>query len=308
MRRAIFGPVLLALAVLVPATATATEVPGTDCAVFPANNIWNTRVDSLPVHDMSETWLASAGAGSAGLHPDFGPPDYGIPFDVVGRGHDDVEVDFLYANESDTGPYPFDARTSIEGGSDHHALIVERGTCRLYELFDASWNDGDPKAGSGAIFDLDRNRLRPETWTSADAAGLPILAGLVRWDEVKAGNIRHAIRFTVDCTTEAYLWPARHEAGVSDPDCPPMGARFRLRAGFDLSGFGAKARTILLAMQRYGLMLADNGSNWYFQGRVDDHWTNRLLDQLKTVPASAFEAVDVSACMVDVDSGRADCP
>ena len=266
MRRSALLLVLVAAAI-VPASASA-GVPGTHCDVFPANNIWNIRVDSLPVHDMSATWLASASANSTDLHPDFGPPDYGIPFDVVGPGHDKVEVDFVYADENDAGPYPFDARTSIEGGSDHHALIVERGTCRLYELFDAGWNSGNPKAGSGAIFDLDRNRLRPETWTSADAAGLPIFVGLVRWDEVKAGSIRHAIRFTVDCTTEAYVWPARHEAGVADPDCPPMGARFRLKASFVLTGFGAKA---------------------------------------KTVPASAFEAVDASACMVDVDSGRADC-
>lgn len=306
MRRLSVFVVLIAIMAM-PALARA-DVPGTDCRVFPANNIWNTRVDSLPVHEMSDTWLASASADSTDLHPDFGPPDYGIPFDVVARGHDEVTVDFLYADESDPGPYPFDARTRIEGGSDHHALIVERGTCLLYELFDARWNGGNPEAGSGAIFHLDRNVLRPETWTSADAAGLPILAGLVRWDEVKAGSIRHAIRFTVDCTTEAYLWPARHEAGVHDPDCPPMGARFRLKSSFDLTGFGAKAKTILRAMQRYGLILADNGSDWYFQGTVDDRWTNRLLDELKSVPAAEFEAVDVSECMVDIDSGRADCP
>jgi hypothetical protein len=226
----------------------------------------------------------------------------------VGRRQAKVRVRFTYADESDPGPYPFDARTPIEGGSDRHVLVVERGTCRLYELFGASWNQGDPRAGSGAVFDLDSNRLRPDTWTSADAAGLPILPGLVRRDEVEGGSIDHAIRFTVSCTTDAYVWPARHEAGVNDPDCPPMGARFRLKASFDLDGFSPKARTILRAMQTYGLMLADNGSNWYFQGTRDGHWRNDLLDQLKTVPASAFEAVDVSACMVDVDSGKADCP
>jgi hypothetical protein len=226
----------------------------------------------------------------------------------VGRRHAKVRVRFTYADESDPGPYPFDARTPIEGGSDRHVLVVERGTCRLYELFGASWNQGDPRAGSGAVFDLDSNRLRPDTWTSADAAGLPILPGLVRRDEVEGGSIDHAIRFTVSCTTDAYVWPARHEAGVNDPDCPPMGARFRLKASFDLDGFSPKARTILRAMQTYGLMLADNGSNWYFQGTRDGHWRNDLLDQLKTVPASAFEAVDVSACMVDFDSGKADCP
>ena len=260
------------------------------------------------MHELSDTWLRSADARSTDLHPDFGPPSYGLPFDVVGRRHAKTHVRFSYADESDRGPYPFDARTPIEGGSDRHALIVERGTCRLYELFAASWNDGEPRAGSGAVFDLDSNRLRPDTWTSADAAGLPILPGLVRWDEVKAGSIDHAIRFTVSCTTDAYVWPARHEAGVHDPDCPPMGARFRLKANFDLDGFSARARTILRAMQTYGLMLADNGSNWYFQGTRDGHWRNHLLDQLKTVPASAFEAVDVSSCMVDADSGQADCP
>jgi len=283
-------------------------VPASDCRLFPANNIWNTRVDPLPVHPMSATWLASASADSTDLHPDFGPPDYGLPFDIVGRGHDDVDVDFLYADESDPGPYPFDGDTPIEGGSDRHALIVEKGSCVLYELYASEWNGGDPQAGSGAIWDLGSNRLRPDGWTSADAAGLPILPGLVRWDEVKAGSIQHAIRFTVACTTQDYLWPARHEAGVSDPDCPPMGARFRLRSDFDLSGFSPKARTILRAMQRYGLMLADNGADWYFQGTRDGHWHNGLLDQLKTVPASAFEAVDVSGCMVRSNSGKADCP
>lgn len=295
-------------AVLAPASAQAAPVPGSDCEVFPETNVWNTRVDALPVHDMSDTWLRSADAGSTDLHPDFGPPGYGLPFHVVGRHHSGVRVAFDYASESDRGRYPFDARTPIEGGSDRHALIVRRGSCRLYELFAARWNDGRPRAGSGAIFDLGSNDLRPAGWTSADAAGLPIFAGLVRWDEVQQGSIEHAIRFTVACTTDDYVWPARHEAGVADADCPPMGARFRLKANFDLSGFSPKARTILLAMQRYGLMLADNGSNWYFQGTRDRHWRHGLLDQLKSVPASAFEAVDVSACIVEPDSGLAACP
>jgi hypothetical protein len=302
---------LLVASVVIGATAlsvSAAEVPGTDCRVFPASNVWNTRVDGLPVHEMSDVWLRSANASTTDLHPDFGPPSYGIPYTTVGRGHETVDVRFRYADESDRGPYPFDARTPIEGGSDRHAIMVERGTCRLYELFDARWNGGNPNAGSGAIWDLDSNRLRPATWTSADAAGLPVLAGLIRWDEVKAGEIPHAIRFTVDCTTDDFIWPARHEAGVSDPDCPPMGARFRLRSDFDLSGFSPKAKVILRAMKRYGLLLADNGSDWYFQGTVDGHWRNALLDQLKSVPASAFEAVDESACMVDRDSGKADCP
>ena len=287
--------------------ARAAEVPGTGCRVFPASNIWNTRIDSLPVHPMSDAWLRSANASSTDLHPDFGPPDYGMEFVAVGRSHATTAIDFLYADESDRGPYPFDARTPIEGGSDRHALMVQRDTCRLFELFDARWNGGNPRAGSGAIWDLDSNRLRPPAWTSADAAGLPILPGLVRWDEVVVGSIPHAIRFTVSCTTDSYVWPARHEAGVSDQDCPPMGARFRLVSDFDLSSFSPKAKIILRAMRRYGMFVADNGSDWYFQGTRDGHWRNALLDELKTVPASAFEAVDESACMVDPDSARADC-
>lgn len=294
--------------IAVPVPASGAPVPGSRCDVFPANNVWNTRIDSLPVNPMSDRWLRSADAPTTNLHPDFGPPSYGIPFDVVGRAHPKVPIDFLYANESDPGPYPFDARTPIEGGSDRHALTVQRGTCTLYELYDARWNGGNPTAGSGAIFDLGSNRLRHDSWTSADAAGLPILPGLVRWDEVADGKIAHAIRFTVDCTKDAHIWPARHDAGVNDPDCPPMGARFRLKSDFDLTSFSHKARVILRAMQRYGMFVADNGSNWYFQGTVDDHWKNALLDELKSVPASAFEAVDESTCMVKPNSARAACP
>jgi hypothetical protein len=307
MRRGVVVSVVTAVALLAP-PAHAAPVPGTNCDLFGSTNIWNTRIDALPVAPMSDTWLRSANAGSTDLHPDFGPPSYGMPFASVGRAHRDVRIRFAYADESDREPYPFDARTPVEGGSDRHALIVERGTCRLYELFDARWNGGNPRAGSGAIWDLDSNRLRPDGWTSADAAGLPILPGLVRWDEVADGAIRHAIRFTVDCTTDSYVWPARHEAGVSDPECPPMGARFRLRSDVDLSGFSAKAEVILRAMKRYGLILADNGSDWYFQGTRDGHWRNALLDELKSIPASDFEAVDESDCMVSADSGRADCP
>ena len=298
---------MLAALLLLGPVALAAEVPGTDCAVLPRSNIWNTRVDQLPVHEMSDAWLRSSDASDTDLHPDFGPPPYGIPFTIVGRHHEKVALSFLYEDESDPGPYPFDGRTPIEAGSDRHALMVERGTCRLYELFAAEWNDGGPTAGSGAIWDLDGNRLRPVTWTSADAAGLPIFPGLIRWDEVAAGRIPHALRFTVSCTTDAYVWPARHEAGVADPECPPMGARFRLRSDLDLSGFGTKARVVLRAMQRYGMFVADNGSDWYVQGTRDGRWRDRLLDQLKTVPASAFEAVDTSSCVVHPDSARADC-
>ena len=190
--------------------------------------------------------------------------------------------------------------------------MIDRDTCVLFELFAARWNGGAPTAGSGATFDLGLNDLRPAGWTSADAAGLPIFPGLVRYDEVEAGLIDHAIRFTIACTTDAYVWPARHEAGTSDRRCPPMGARFRLRRGFSLNGFGDDARVILRAMKRYGMFVTDNGSDWYFQGTRDPGWTNDLLDELKNVPASAFVAVDARGCKISGGSAAfaydADCP
>jgi hypothetical protein len=297
---------------IVPATASTpaphgalAPVPGTSCDVFPADDVWNLDVSNLPVHPKSKVWKQSAHARTTLLHPDFGHAPYGFPFDVVDGSHPLVDVDFRYAAESDIGPYPFGAETQIEGGSDEHALMVDADSCTLYELYDAHWNGGNPDAGSGAIFDLGSNALRPAGWTSADAAGLPILPGLVRYAEAEAGAIDHAIRFTVDCTRNRSVWPARHQAGVRDSTCPPMGARFRLRAGFDIGGFGADAQVILTALQRYGMIVADNGSDWYFQGTTDARWTDGLLDQLKSVPASAFVAVDESACKVAVDSGQA---
>ncbi len=303
MRKGALGITLVFVLGCLPSTAVAAPVPGTPCDVFPADNVWNMDVSNLPVHPKSKTWKRSASAGATLLHPDFGASPYGFPFDVVASDHPKVSVDFTYASESDPGPYPFDATTQIEGGSDRHALMIDEGNCILYELYAANWNHGSPKAGSGAIFDLASNALRPAGWTSADAAGLPIFPGLVRYDEVQAGVIDHAIRFTVDCTTTKYIWPARHQAGVRDKACPPMGARFRLRAGFDISGFSSDARVILRAMQHYGMIAADNGSDWFFQGTEDPGWKDGLLDQLKTVPASAFVAVDESGCKVSPDSG-----
>jgi hypothetical protein len=285
--------------------AARAPIPGTSCQVMPADDVWNLDVSNLPVHPRSREWKRSAHARTSLLHPDFGAPPYGLPFTVVDGTHPVVDVDFLYADESDPGPYPFGADTPIESGSDQHALMVNADTCTLYELYDAHWHPGNPDAGSGAVFDLGSNALRPAGWTSADAAGLPILPGLVRYDEVEAGSIDHAIRFTVDCTRNAFIWPARHRAGVRDRTCPPMGARFRLRAGFDTSGFSADARVILTALQRYGMIVADNGSDWYFQGTTDARWSDALLDQLKRVPAAAFVAVDESACKVAPDSGQA---
>ncbi|HEY7477578.1 MAG TPA: hypothetical protein VIB62_05005 [Actinomycetota bacterium] len=306
--------VLLCLTAWTP-PAGARPVPGTSCQVFPADNAWHLDVSNLPVHAKNRVWKRAMHSGSTLLHPDFGPPSYGIPFDVVGAAHRTVRVDFRYASESDRRPYPFGPDITVEGGSDRHAIMIDRSDCTLYELFDARWNGGDPKAGSGAIFHLEgprANDLRPAGWTSADAAGLSIFAGLLRYDEVRAGLVDHAIRVTADCTSNRYLWPARHEAGSGPRSCPPMGARFRLKANFDLDGYGATARVVIRAMQTYGLIVADNGSDWYFQGTVDGHWTNALLDQLKRIPARAFQAVDASACRVSPGSAAfaygAGCP
>jgi hypothetical protein len=278
--------------------AGAADVPGTTCSVFPANNVWNMDIRKLPVHAKSATWKRATHASSTRLHPDFGPPSYGIPFDVVPSSHPKVSIDFHYEDESDPGPYPFGGDVQIEGGSDRHAIMIDEGTCLLYELFGVRRNGGHPTAGSGAIFDLGANALRPAGWTSADAAGLPIFPGLVRYDEVFGPDpgIHHALRFTVGCTKKAYIWPARHQAGVADPDCPPMGARFRLRVGYDITGYPSRAQIVLRAMKRYGMIVADNGSDWYFQGSVDPRWTYAFVDQLKRVPAAAFVAVDESAC------------
>jgi hypothetical protein len=252
------------------------------------------------------------------LHPDFGPSGedtpYGIPFDVVDGDHPKVGVkidgpDGGYPEESDPGPYPFDADTRIEGGTgstgDRHALIIDRDNCVLYELYHAYWNDGNPTADQGSVFALRSNDLRPDGWTSADAAGLPIFAGLVRREEVVAGEVDHAIRVTAQRTDRSYLWPARHQAGArSDPTLPPMGARFRLKADFDISGYRPDTQVILRAMKKHGLIVADNGSNWFFGGASEEGWDNDMLDELKTIPAGRFEAVDASSLMADPDSGR----
>jgi hypothetical protein len=297
---ALVGPLLGASPV------EAAPVPPTSCVVFPADNIWNTDISGLPVHPRSAQWLASTAAATTNLHPDFGGPPYGFPFNVVDNTHPLVPVTFQYSSESDPGPYPVGADTSIENGSDHHALIVNRDTCTLYELFNLAGSGSSWTAGSGAIFHLGSNALRPSGWTSADAAGLPILPGLVRWDEVQAGAINHAIRFTAQQSDKSFLWPARHQAGTAaDPSLPPMGARFRLKAGFNLAGFSPQAQVILRALQHYGLILADNGSNWFFSGTEDAAWPNSLLSELKTVPASSFEAVDESSLMLDPNSAAA---
>ena len=295
---------LIAASFLIAGPVAAGPPPGTSCAVFPDDNVWHLDVSNLPRHHRSDVWLHSTHARRTLLHPDFGPPAYGIPFDVVDASHADVGIDFQYAGESDAGPYPFGQDIQIEGGSDRHAIMVDADTCTLYELYAAHWNGGAPTAGSGAVFDLASNALRPDGWTSADAAGLPIFAGLLRYDEVVSGAVDHAIRMTVSCTHDTYVWPARHRAGTNDRRCPPMGARFRLRAGFDARAFDPDTRIVIRAMKRYGMIVADNGSDWYFQGTVDPNWPVSLVEQLKQIPARAFVAVDEHACRVAPDSGQ----
>ncbi|MGE3835094.1 MAG: hypothetical protein AB7H43_09945 [Acidimicrobiia bacterium] len=289
----------------------AAPPPGAEaCPVFPDDSYWHADVSGLPVHERSAAWLATMGGGGRRLHPDFGPSGgalpYGIPYDVVGGGEPKVGVRFDYDDESDPGPYPFSERTTIEGGSDRHALVIDRDACVLYELFAADWNGGDPTAGSGAVYDLRSNALRPDGWTSADAAGLPIFPGLLRLDEVRAGHVDHAVRVTASQTDGSYRWPARHEASsANDPNRPPMGAWFRMRADVDISGYRPETQVILTAFKTHGLIVADNGSNWYFTGSADEGWDGAVLDELKSIRAESFEAVDASALMVSPDSGRA---
>lgn len=278
--------------------------PAKSCQLFPADNAWNRRVDTLPMASGSTATVASIGATKT-MHADFGSGLWnggpiGIPFTVVGKGQRKSTVRFEYADESDRGPYPIPADVRIEGGAtadgDRHALIVDRDACRLYELYALRRVGGRWTAGSGAIWDLRSNRLRPAGWTSADAAGLPILPGLARYDEVAQGRIDHALRFTVSRTQRAYVWPARHAASsLTDPALPPMGARLRLKRDFDISGFPRQARIVLEALKEYGMIVADNGSDWFVSGAPDPRWSNDDLHTLGRVPGSAFEVVDASS-------------
>jgi hypothetical protein len=290
-------------------------IPGTKCQVFPADNFWHADVRSLPVDAHSAAWLAAMGASTRKLHPDFGPADgaqavpYGIPITVAPPGYPRVPVVFQYADESDQLSYPLGSATQIEGGAnsggDQHAIVVTADTCELFETWDTEQTSSGWTAGSGAHWSLNSDALRPAGWTSADAAGLPILPGLLRWDEVASGHVDHAIRFTTNATDSAYLWPARHDAGSANASLPPMGARFRLKASFNIAGFSPQAQTVLRAMQTYGLVLADNGSPWYFQGDASTGWPDALIEELKTIPANAFEAVDTSSLEISANSGAA---
>ncbi|TML34812.1 MAG: hypothetical protein E6G29_09555 [Actinobacteria bacterium] len=309
VRRPLAG--LLALALLGgaiwAASAGGHPVKGAPhCRIFPANNPWNQRVDKLPVASNSAAIVKSIGGGT-GLHPDFGSGLYngepiGIPYTTVSHNQHKVHVKFQYASESDKGPYPIPTNVPIEGGrhstGDRHALIVDRDACRLYELYalyppkpgKTAW-----RAGSGAIWSLNSNHLRPKTWTSADAAGLPILPGLARYEDLKHGGIDHALRFTVSRTRRAFIYPARHYASdLTDSRLPRMGERLRLKAGYDISHFPKQARAVLRALKIYGMIVADNGSDWYISGAPNSHWNNDGLHSLGQVKGGAFEVVDTT--------------
>ena len=281
------------------------------CAVFPADNIWNVPIDALPVDANSAAYIATIGA-STGMHADFGSGTWeggpiGIPFVNVPGTQPNVTINFIaYPGESDPGPYPIPPDAPVEWGSDHHVLVIETGNCVLYELYHAVYQpDGSWNADSGAIFPLNSNALRPDGWTSADAAGLPIFPGLVRYDEVAAGEIRHALRFTVPETRRAYVWPARHFASeLTGTQYPPMGQRFRLKADVNISSFSTEVQVILRALKKYGMIVADNGAAWYLSGAPDERWNNDDLAELSRIHGSDFEAVDVSSLMVDPDSGQ----
>ncbi len=262
------------------------------CAIRPPSDPWNQDITGLAVHPMSDTWVTAIGQ-SQRVHPDFGSnPDYGIPFTVVPENQPLVPITFTdYADESDPGPYPLPPDAAIEAGSDAHVLVVQQGTCKLYETGNSSYVNGAWSASGGAIFDLKSSSYRPETWTSADAAGLPILPGLARYEEVRSGTITHALRFTAPVTQRGYIFPASHFAGTTNPARPPMGARLRLRADFNTNGYSGDSLVILNALKKFGMILADNGSPWYISGATDTRWNDDDLNQLKSVPATAFDVV-----------------
>jgi hypothetical protein len=296
--------VAVAAVIGLPALVSAHPVAG--CPVFPANNPWNQRVDRLPVASDSARMIASIGPG-APVHPDFGSGLYngepiGIPFAIVSSHTRRVPVSFQYASESDRGRYPLPRAVPIEGGygstGDRHVIVVDRSSCLDYELFAAYPHDGGRRwsAGSGAIFNLRSNHLRPAGWTSADAAGLPILPGLARYSDLAAGQLDHALRFTAPCTAARYVYPARHEASTcSGASLPPMGLRVRLKASVNVSALPYQARVVAVALKRYGMILADNGSPWFISGAPDRRWNNDALHLLGRLTGRDFEVVDTSS-------------
>jgi hypothetical protein len=312
------GGVALAAAVVIDGPANVHELadrvipPGPtvgNCSVFPSDNAWNQNVSSAALHPSSTAIINTIqSVGSDNLHPDFGEnPEYGIPYVIVPPEQPLVPINFTaYGNQSDPGPYPVPDDAPIEGGAgsggDRHVLVVRQGTCDLFELYRAFKTGSGWNADSAAHFDLGSNALRPLGWTSADAAGLPILPGLVRYEEVAAGEIKHAIRVTFSQTQAGYILPATHYASSrTNPLLPPMGMRLRLKASFDTSQLSGQARVIAVAMQRYGLIVADNGSNWFFQGAPNPGWDDDQLEQLKSISGDNFEVVDTGPVLTTTD-------
>ncbi|WP_203718104.1 hypothetical protein [Asanoa siamensis] len=293
-------------------TPTATR-PAAGCTgALPADNVWRADVTRLPVHPRSAAMVASIGAGAA-MHPDFGSGTWegapiGIPVTVVPGGQKKVDVSFEYASESDRGPYPIPADAKVEGGpqadGDRHVIAFDKTACKVYELFSAYPQGGGWRAGSGAVFDLRANKLRPSGWTSADASGLSIFAGLVRYEEVAAGRIDHAIRITVPKTRTGFTWPATHSASsATDANLPQLGQRLRLKSSVSTSSMPKQARIVAEAMKRYGVIVADHGSPWFISGAPDSHWDNDALRALKSLTGADFEVVDTSALITSRTSG-----
>ncbi len=289
------------------------------CDIFPGDHIWNTPIDNLPVHPNSANYINTIGA-SRGLHADFGSGVWplgstspiGIPYIDVPGSQPLVPITFVWwPDESDDGPYPIPSSAPIEGGpdgdGDRHVIVLDRDNCMLYEMYSAfPQSNGSWEAANGAVYDLNSYDLRPDGWTSADAAGLPILPGLIRYDEVASGEIRHAIRFTAPQTQASHLWPARHDASsLTGSNYPPMGLRLRLRADYNISSFPPEIQVILQAFKTYGLILADNGSAWYISGIPDARWDNDMLHEMDVITGTDFEVVDVSSLMINPNSGQA---
>lgn len=296
----------LFLLVVMPLLSAQTPKFG-GCRIFPADNIWNTPIDMLPVDPNSAAYIASANATNDRLHPDFGYGTVetgGMPYNIVPGTQPKYPVSFYYSG--DPGPYPIPSNVNIELGRDHHAIIIDNTNCILYELFSLSGSGSIWSAGSGAIWLLNSNALRPDNEESADAAGLPIFPGEVRYDEVAAGHINHALRLTIDHTRGAHIWPARSNASSrTGTQYPPMGQRFRLKASYDISGFPAPVQVILQALKTYGLILADNGTSWHLAGIGDLRWNDDVMHTMTRVTGDNFEAVDESGLIVDPNSAQA---
>lgn len=273
------------------------------CTAFPANNVWNARIDKLPVDSRSGSYVGTIGASNP-LHPDYGTA-YGLKINYVNGSQAKVPVSFVYAGESDRGPYPIPPNVAIQGPPDRHAVVVDTTHCTDYELYGLQKLSSGWQAGSGAIFPLTSNTLRPAGWTSADAAGLPMLPGLVRYEEILSGHINHAIRFTAPQSRAAYIWPARHYASsLTGAQYPPLGQRFRLKANYDISSFPPHVQVILKALKEYGMILADNGGAWFITGTLDSRWNDSEMHAMTRVIGADFEAVNESSLMMSTSSAQ----